>query len=113
MYYGMAWACYENGYTRTVKKLLEGKPGERGRNGRLRLTWISNDKSGLKNMGVKKWRTQASDRTEWASVITEARPNATDDGQNEYRFIQKDDATTHPARNSMTTLHNIFLETIN
>jgi hypothetical protein len=29
----------------------------------------------LRNMGVKRWRTRAQDRTEWASVIREAKPH--------------------------------------
>jgi hypothetical protein len=29
----------------------------------------------LRNMGVKRWRTRCFDRTEWASVIMEAKAN--------------------------------------
>jgi hypothetical protein len=29
--------------------------------------------SDFKNMGVKRWRTRALDRTEWASVVREAK----------------------------------------
>lgn len=28
---------------------------------------------GARNMGVKRWRTRASDRTEWSSVVREAK----------------------------------------
>jgi hypothetical protein len=57
---------------RTVKKLLEGKPGTGIRKGRRRLRWID-VQSDFRNMGVKMWRSRALDGTEWASNVREAK----------------------------------------
>ena len=57
--------------TRSVKKVCEGKlEGRRGR-GRPRLRWINNVEDDLRNLGVRRWRTKATDREEWASIIRE------------------------------------------
>jgi len=59
--------------TRSVKKVFEGKlDGRRGR-GRPRLRWINDVEDDLRNLGVKRWRTKALDREEWASIIREAK----------------------------------------
>jgi hypothetical protein len=59
--------------TRSVKKICEGKlEGRRGR-GRPTLRWINNVKDNLRKLGVKRWRTKATDREEWASIIREAK----------------------------------------
>jgi hypothetical protein len=42
----------------------ERKPG---------LRWIDVVEKDLNNMGVKRWRTRALDRTEWVLVIAEAK----------------------------------------
>jgi hypothetical protein len=39
--------------TRTVRKLVEGKPGGRRKKGRSRSRWMDDVKLELKNMGVK------------------------------------------------------------
>jgi hypothetical protein len=39
----------------------------------LRLRWVGYVKWFLWNMGVKRWSTRAMDRTEWASVLSEAK----------------------------------------
>jgi hypothetical protein len=58
---------------RTVKMLLEGKPRTGRRKGRPRLRWIDDVESDFRNMGVKSWRSRALDRTEWASIVREAK----------------------------------------
>jgi hypothetical protein len=59
--------------TGTVKKVLGGKlEGRRGR-GRPRLRWINDVEDDLRNLGVKRWRTKALDREEWASILMEAK----------------------------------------
>jgi hypothetical protein len=59
--------------TRCVKKFFEGKlEGRRGR-GRPRLRWINDVEDGLRKLGVKRLRTKALVRVEWASIIREAK----------------------------------------
>ena len=58
--------------TRYVK-ISEGKlEGRRGR-GRRRLRWINDVEDDLRKLGVKRWRTKALDREEWASILREAK----------------------------------------
>ena len=50
---------------RGVKKFCEGKlEGRRGR-GRPTLRWINDVEDDLRKLGVKRWRTKATDREEW------------------------------------------------
>ena len=59
--------------TRSVKKIFEGKlEGRRGR-GRHRCRWINDVEDDLRTLGVKRWRTKALNREEWASIIREAK----------------------------------------
>jgi hypothetical protein len=58
---------------KSVKKIFKGKlEGRRGR-GQPRLRWINDVEDGLRKLGVKRWRTKALDRVEWASIIREAK----------------------------------------
>jgi hypothetical protein len=57
---------------RTVRKLVEGKTGHRRKKGRPRLKRMDDAEVDL-NMDVIRWRTRVLDRTEWASVKTEAK----------------------------------------
>jgi hypothetical protein len=51
---------------------LEGEfEGRRGR-GRPRLRWINDAEDDLRKLAVKRWRTKALNREEWASIIMEA-----------------------------------------
>jgi hypothetical protein len=59
--------------TGSVKKIFEGKlEGRRGR-GWPRLRWINDVEDDLRKLGVKRWRTKALDRVEWASIVREAK----------------------------------------
>jgi len=55
--------------TRSVKKISEGKLEGR----RPRLRWINDVEDDLRKLGVKRWRTKALEREEWASIIKEAK----------------------------------------
>jgi hypothetical protein len=57
---------------RRAKTLLEGETGGGRKRGRPRIRWMDVVEVDLRNMGVKRWRTRALDRTEWASVMREA-----------------------------------------
>jgi hypothetical protein len=59
--------------TRSIKKIFEGKlEGRRGRR-RPRLRWIDDMEDDLRKSGVKRWRSKALDREEWASILREAK----------------------------------------
>jgi hypothetical protein len=61
------------GETRSVKKIFQGKlEGRRGR-GQPRLRRINYLEGDLRKLGVKRWRTKALDRVEWASIVREAK----------------------------------------
>jgi hypothetical protein len=56
--------------TRSVKKIFEGKlEGRRGRG----LRWINDVEDDLRKLGVKRWRTKALNREEWASITRETK----------------------------------------
>ena len=57
--------------TRSVKKIFEGKLEGRRGGGRPRFRWINDVEDDLRTLGVKRWRTKALDREEWASIIRE------------------------------------------
>jgi hypothetical protein len=54
---------------RSVKKIFEGKLEGRRDRGRPRLRWINDVEYDLRKLSVKRWRTKALDRVEWASII--------------------------------------------
>ena len=57
--------------TRSVKKIFEGKlEGRRGRE-RPRRRWINDVEDDLRRLSVKRWRTKALNREEWASIVRE------------------------------------------
>jgi hypothetical protein len=58
---------------RAVKKIFEGKLEGRRSRGRPRLRWINDVRDELRRLGVKRWRMEALDREEWASVIKGAK----------------------------------------
>jgi hypothetical protein len=59
--------------TRSVKKIFEGKlEGRRGR-GRPRLRRTNDVEEDLRKLVVKRWRTKALDRVEWASIVREGK----------------------------------------
>jgi hypothetical protein len=59
--------------TRSVTKIFEGKLEGRRDRGRRKLRWINEAEDGLRKLGVKRWRTKALEREEWASIIKEAK----------------------------------------
>ena len=59
--------------TRSVKNIFEGKLGGGRGTRRPRLRWIIDVEDNLRKLGVKRWRTKALDREEWASIIREAK----------------------------------------
>jgi hypothetical protein len=59
--------------TRSVKKSFEGKLEGRRDRGRPRLRWINDVEYDLREVGVKRQRTKALKREEWASIIKEAK----------------------------------------
>jgi len=58
--------------TRSAKKIFRGKLGQRGR-GQPRLGWINDVEDELRKLGVKRWKTKALEREEWASIIKKAK----------------------------------------
>jgi hypothetical protein len=49
--------------------VLEYKPAGGRKKEKPALRWMNDIELGLRNMGVKIWRTRTLDRTEWASVL--------------------------------------------
>jgi len=60
------------GDERTVNKLMEDKTGGRRKRRRPRKRWMDDVELEL-NMGVEKWKTRASNRTERVSVVLGAK----------------------------------------
>jgi hypothetical protein len=58
---------------RAVKKIFDSKPEERIKVGRPRLRWLDDVENDLRVMKIKRWRKNAQNRKEWASVIKEAK----------------------------------------
>ena len=58
---------------RHVKKIFEGKLERRRGRGRPRLRWINDVEDDLRKLCVKRSRTKALNREEWASIIWEAK----------------------------------------
>jgi hypothetical protein len=57
------------GGAKTVKELLERKPGGEIKKGSHTLTCLDGVYSELRSMDVKRWRTGTLNRTEWASAV--------------------------------------------
>jgi hypothetical protein len=58
---------------RVVKKVSKGKPGGRRLQGRLRKRWLDDVEEDLRKMGVRRWRSRAENREEWAIIVREAK----------------------------------------
>jgi hypothetical protein len=57
--------------TGCVKEIFEGKLERRRGRGQPRLRWINGVEGDLRKIGVKRWKTKALDRVEWALVLRE------------------------------------------
>jgi hypothetical protein len=58
---------------RTVKKLQECKHGEGSKQGISILRWLDDVGLDLMVMGVRIWKIETVNGTEWASVVTDAK----------------------------------------
>ena len=56
-----------------LKNIFERKVEGRRARGRPRLRWMNDVEDDLRKVGVKRWRTKALEREEWASSIKEAK----------------------------------------
>jgi hypothetical protein len=56
-----------------LKKVFESKPAGSRRRGRPRLRWLEDVERDLREIKVKRWRRNAVDREEYASVIQVAK----------------------------------------
>jgi len=59
--------------TWTRHGIFEGKLERRRGRGRSTLRWVDYVEDDLRKLGVKRWRAEALDREEWASIIREAK----------------------------------------
>jgi hypothetical protein len=66
---------------RVVKRTFESKPEWRRKVGRPRLRWLDDVEIDLRVMKVKRWRKKAQNREAWASVIKEAKEQASNLGE--------------------------------
>ena len=65
----MGYVRCKIGWQKYIKDVTEGKAGGGRKKGRPRLKRIDDVKLDLRNglLGMKRWRTRALDRAEWAS----------------------------------------------
>jgi hypothetical protein len=69
----MAGSFNKKGNNRIPKAALDAKLEGKRKVGRPKLTWLDDIQVDLKMMGIKGWRRQAQDRTEWICVIRKAK----------------------------------------
>jgi len=69
----MAGSFNKKGNNRIPKAALDAKLQCKRKVGRPKLTWLDDTQVDLKMMGIKGWRRQAQDRTEWICVIRKAK----------------------------------------
>jgi hypothetical protein len=55
------------------RKILRKIYGSTKENVQWILRWINDVEDDLRKLGVKRWRTKALDRVEWASIVREAK----------------------------------------
>jgi hypothetical protein len=58
---------------RVVKKIFDSKPEGRRKVGRPRLRWLDDVENDLRVMKITRWRKNAQNREEWASVSKKAK----------------------------------------
>jgi hypothetical protein len=68
----MAWTC-KNGWCKDNKELTRRQTRRKEEKRKPRLRWTDDVASDLRNMGVKRWRSRVLDKTEWASIVREAK----------------------------------------
>jgi hypothetical protein len=55
--------------SRVPQKNLDGRPEGKTSIGRPKLRWLDDDVNDLRNMGVRRWRTEEENGREWAGML--------------------------------------------
>jgi hypothetical protein len=58
---------------RTPKKILEWKPVYTSIRGRPRKRWIVDIEEDMQIMGIRRWRNQCEERSEWRRITEQAK----------------------------------------
>jgi hypothetical protein len=58
---------------KTRKRILDWKPVGRGR---PRKRWIADTEEDMQIMGIRRWRKQCEERTEWKRITEKAKTNS-------------------------------------
>ena len=61
---------------RTPKRILQWKPIGKRTRGRPRKRWIAGIGEDLQIMGLRRWRKQCEERTEWKEITEKAKTHS-------------------------------------